>query len=83
MYRGYPTEKPVPLLEVLILQSSGVGETVVDPFFGSGSTLIAAHNLGRKFQGCDISDNAHEHYEKRKLSGVVPKKTNKSLKSDC
>lgn len=74
VYRGYPTEKPVPLLEVLISQSSVIGETVLDPFFGSGSTLIAAENLERKFQGCDISDNAHDHYKERKLSGVVANK---------
>lgn len=71
VYRGYPTEKPVPLLEVLISQSSEVGETVLDPFFGSGSTIIAAENLERNFQGCDISDSAHEHYKERKQSGVV------------
>lgn len=70
IYRGYPTEKPVPLLEVLISQSSEIGEVVVDPFFGSGSTLIAAQRLDRKFLGCDISDDAHEHYKERNLSNV-------------
>lgn len=62
VYRGYPTEKPVDLLEILIKQSSRVDELIVDPFFGSGSTLIAANNLKRKFLGNDISKSAHEYY---------------------
>ncbi|HHX8438239.1 TPA: DNA-methyltransferase [Vibrio diabolicus] len=65
VYRGYPTEKPVELLETLISQSSKEGELVVDPFFGSGSALIAAMNLNRKYLGCDVSDSAHEHFRGR------------------
>ncbi|MFM4838328.1 DNA-methyltransferase [Aeromonas sp. 94A] len=63
--RGYPTEKPVELLEVLISQSSDVGQLVVDSFFGSGSTLIAANKLSRAYLGCDISESAHELFEMR------------------
>ncbi|WP_086980781.1 DNA-methyltransferase [Vibrio aphrogenes] len=65
VYRGYPTEKPVDLLEVLISQSSTENELVMDPFFGSGSTLIAARKLNRNYIGCDISDVAHEHFQDR------------------
>ncbi|MGF1909719.1 site-specific DNA-methyltransferase [Vibrio kasasachensis] len=65
VYRGYPTEKPVQLIETLISQSSTKGELVVDPFFGSGSTLVAAQNLGRNYLGCDISESAHEHFQNR------------------
>ncbi|OEE74046.1 site-specific DNA-methyltransferase [Enterovibrio norvegicus] len=65
VYNGYPTEKPVPLIEMLISQSSTEGELVVDPFFGSGATLVAAKNLGRNYMGCDLSDSAHEHFHKR------------------
>ncbi|MCG7497245.1 site-specific DNA-methyltransferase [Vibrio sp. Of7-15] len=61
VWRGYPTEKPVPLLEILIEQSSEPGELVIDPFFGSGSTLVAAEMLERKAMGSDISDGAHQH----------------------
>ncbi|CAH7181947.1 site-specific DNA-methyltransferase [Vibrio sp. 10N.261.52.C2] len=68
VYRGYPTEKPVDLLEVLVTQSSNQGELIVDPFFGSGSTLIAANNLKRKVKGNDISPAAHEHFEQRQKS---------------
>ncbi|AGQ92277.1 DNA methylase N-4 [Vibrio parahaemolyticus O1:Kuk str. FDA_R31] len=65
VYRGYPTEKPVDLLEVLISQSSTEDELVMDPFFGSGSTLVAAKKLNRNYIGCDISDAAHEHFQGR------------------
>lgn len=65
VFRGYPTEKPVPLLEVLINQSSQQHELVVDPFFGSGSTLLAALNLERKYLGCDISPYAHDLFLER------------------
>ena len=67
IHRGYPTEKPVSLLEVLIEQSSNEGELVVDPFFGSGSTLIAADNLSRNYLGCDSSEAAHQHFQNRLL----------------
>ena len=72
VYRGYPTEKPVSLLEVLVAQSSREGELVVDPFFGSGSTLVAAKNLNRQFKGNDISSSAHEHIRQR--SDLEPKR---------
>jgi site-specific DNA-methyltransferase (adenine-specific) len=50
----YPTQKPVKILETLILQSSLPNETVLDPFMGSGSTGVAAIKNNRKFIGCDI-----------------------------
>jgi len=65
IHRGYPTEKPVDLLEILISQSSNEKETVIDPFFGSGSTLIAANNLSRNALGSDISSSAHSHLNAR------------------
>ena len=59
--RGYPAEKPVELLEVLIRQSTHPGELVLDPFFGSGSCAEACRRQGRNFQGCDISEEAHRY----------------------
>ncbi|MCY7295961.1 site-specific DNA-methyltransferase [Alteromonas sp. a30] len=61
VWRGYPTEKPVELIETLIKQSSIENDVVADPFFGSGATLVAADNLNRYYLGCDISDAAHQH----------------------
>ncbi len=66
VYRGYPTEKPVPLIKQLVEQSSKEGEVVIDPFFGSGATLVAATQLNRIAIGCDISDYAHEEASSRK-----------------
>ena len=79
VWRGYPTEKPVDLLEVLIKQSSSEGQLVVDSFFGSGSTLISYKNLSRKYLVCDISESAHEHFKARigESSGEFSKKTTK------
>lgn len=65
VWKGYPTEKPVDLLKVLIKQSSNAGDLVADSFFGSGSTLLAAKELSRNFTGCDISDSAHSYFNAR------------------
>jgi len=62
---GYPTEKPVDLLDVLIRQSTSEGDLVVDPFMGSGSTGVAAVAAGRRFAGCDLSSGAVKHVEAR------------------
>ena len=55
---GYPAEKPAEVAEVLIRQSSQPGETVVDPFMGSGSVGVAAARLGRRFLGNDLNPEA-------------------------
>jgi site-specific DNA-methyltransferase (adenine-specific) len=57
---GYPTQKPLKLLERIVRASSREGALVVDPFCGSGTTLVAAAKLGRRFVGCDIGDLAIE-----------------------
>jgi site-specific DNA-methyltransferase (adenine-specific) len=49
----HPTEKPVELIEKIIL--ANVGETILDPMCGSGTTCVAAQNLGRNFIGIEIS----------------------------
>lgn len=58
VHRGYPSEKPVEVSEVLIRQSSIAGELVVDPFCGSGSVGVAALRQGRRFLGGDVSATA-------------------------
>ncbi len=55
---GYPTQKPLILLERLISALSKEGERVADLFCGSGSTLVAAQRLDRKWTGGDISPEA-------------------------
>jgi adenine-specific DNA-methyltransferase len=55
---GYPTEKNIEMLEQIISASSGPGDLVLDCFAGSGTTLVAAGNLGRRWIGVDNSDEA-------------------------
>ena len=55
---GYPTQKPVSLYERMISASSNQGDTVLDPFCGSGTTLDAAQSLGRHWIGIDQSSEA-------------------------
>lgn len=54
---NHPTEKPVPLMAEYISNSSQRGDAVLDPFMGSGSTGVAAVELGRKFIGIEIDEN--------------------------
>lgn len=68
VYKGYPTEKPVELLEILISQSTNPNDLIIDPFFGSGSTLLAAKKLSRQYLGCDISNSAHQYCNERLLN---------------
>lgn len=62
---GYPTQKPRKLLERIVRAASREGDLVVDPFFGSGTTLEAAGLLGRRFVGADIGDLAQTMARKR------------------
>ena len=52
---GYPTQKPVALLERILRVSTRPGMRVLDPFAGGGSTLVAAETLGRRWLGIDTS----------------------------
>jgi DNA modification methylase len=52
---GYPTQKPVALLERIINASTNEGDTVFDPFCGCGTTIYAAEKTNRKWIGCDIA----------------------------
>ena len=62
---GYPTQKPVALLERLVLTFTDPGDLVVDPMCGSGTTLVAAVRNGRVAFGCDISAAAVEIARRR------------------
>jgi hypothetical protein len=55
---GYPTQKPVALLERIIQASSNPGDVVLDPFCGCGTTIDAAEKLGRKWIGIDVTQLA-------------------------
>jgi DNA modification methylase len=55
---GYPTQKPLALLERIVNASSTPGDLVLDPFCGCGTTIDAAEKLGRKWIGIDITQLA-------------------------
>lgn len=62
---GYPTQKPVALLERILSASSNPGDVVLDPFCGCGTTVHAAQKLGRQWIGIDITHLAIGLIEKR------------------
>lgn len=55
-FSGHPTEKPLPLMRQLISDFTNPGDTVLDPFMGSGSTGVACLELGRKFIGIEMNE---------------------------
>ena len=62
---GYPTQKPKALLQRIVQASTREGEVVLDPFCGSGTTLVVAEELGRTWLGIDVSDLAIDITEGR------------------
>lgn len=62
---GYPTQKPLALLERIIATSSNKGDLVLDPFCGCGTAVHAAHKLGRRWIGIDITHLAIALIERR------------------
>ncbi|KAK0331164.1 hypothetical protein LTR94_029995, partial [Friedmanniomyces endolithicus] len=62
---GYPTQKPVALLERIIAASSNEGDVVLDPFCGCGTAVHAAQKLGRQWIGIDVTHLAISLIEKR------------------
>jgi len=61
----HPTQKPEELLRKLLLASSNKNDLVVDPFSGSGTTLVVAEQLGCRWAGCDFSHEYNEWAIKR------------------
>lgn len=62
---GYPTQKPVALLERILMASSNEGDVILDPFCGCGTTVHAAEKLKRNWIGIDITHLAISLIEKR------------------
>ena len=82
---GYPTQKPILLLERIIDIATDENDVVLDPFMGSGTTLVAAKLKGRKYIGIDKSEDAVELAKNRlnspiKTDSIVLKKGRKSYK---
>ena len=62
---AHPTQKPEKLLAKLILASSNAGDTVLDPFLGSGSTSVTAKKLGRHYIGIELEPQYCQWAEQR------------------
>ena len=62
---GHPTEKPLALIKKYIRVCTNKGDTIFDPFMGSGTTGVAAVQLGRNFIGCEINPDYFAIAEKR------------------
>ena len=65
IYGKHPTQKSLGLLERVVLSSTNVNESVLDPFMGSGTTGVAALKLGRKFIGIEKESEFFKIAEKR------------------
>ncbi|MCY4419624.1 MAG: DNA methyltransferase [Cytophagales bacterium] len=74
-YNGYPTQKPLKLLERIIKASSKEGDLILDPFCGCATTCVAAEKLNRKWIGIDVSITAY-NLVKRRLTKEVEGKEN-------
>lgn len=63
--RLHPTQKPIEILRPLIKSFSDIGDIVLDPFAGSGSTLLAANQLHRSWIGIEMDATYHRHAANR------------------
>jgi modification methylase len=69
--KAHPTQKPEALLQRVLLAASNAGDLVLDPFFGSGTTGVAARRLGRSFIGVE-RDPAYAEAARRRIDAVEP-----------
>ena len=69
--KAHPTQKPEALLHRVLLSASRIGDVVLDPFFGTGTTGAAAKRLGRRFIGIERDETYAKLAEKR-IKAVIP-----------
>jgi site-specific DNA-methyltransferase (adenine-specific) len=77
----HPTQKPEELLRKIVLASSNENDIVVDPFSGSGTTLVVSEQLGRKWLGCDLSHKYNE-WTINRLENIIYKTKNEWISMD-
>ncbi len=68
---GYPTQKPIALLERIIKSSSNPGDVVLDPFFGTGTTGAVAKKLHRHWLGIE-QDDVYVKMAQKRLDAIEP-----------
>jgi site-specific DNA-methyltransferase (adenine-specific) len=71
----HPTQKPLKLMELLIEMTTTEGQVVCDPFCGSGTTLLAALKMNRKFIGFELDEKYYEIAQKRIENEILNQKT--------
>ena len=69
--KAHPTQKPEALLHRVILSASRVGDVILDPFFGTGTTGAAAKRLGRHFVGIE-RDETYARLAEKRIKAVIP-----------
>lgn len=69
--KAHPTQKPEALLHRVLLSASRVGDVVLDPFFGTGTTGAAAKRLGRRFIGIE-RDETYAKLAEQRIKAVIP-----------
>lgn len=77
----HPTQKPEELLRKLILASSNPSDIILDPFSGSGTTLVTAEQLGRKWIGCDMNEE-YNSWAVNRIDNVVVKTVEQWIEFD-
>ncbi len=77
----HPTQKPEELVRKLVLASSNVGDVVLDPFSGSGTTIVVAEQLQRKWLGCE-SNAEYNDWAVERVKTVVQKPIEKWIEQD-
>jgi DNA modification methylase len=70
-YREHPTQKPEPVMRWALLQAPPDVKTVLDPFMGSGTTLVACKRLGRACVGIEIDERYCEIAARRLAQGAL------------
>ncbi len=77
----HPTQKPEELLRKIVLASSQPGDIILDPFLGSGTTAVVSEQLGRKWLGCDQSDE-YIRYAIERIEKIPPKTVQEWIAED-
>lgn len=71
IYTGHPSQKPIKLIKRLIVDNSKEGDTILDPFVGTGTTAVAAKQLNRNYIGIEINPDYVKIAEERLKQEVL------------